>query len=68
MDKEGSLPAGLTADSEAHDAWFRAKVLEALVSKEPTVPHQQVMDEAQALIDMRVLHAAQQWPPRPDKE
>ena len=23
---EGGLPAGLTADPEAHDAWFRAKV------------------------------------------
>ncbi|MBD4978459.1 type II toxin-antitoxin system RelB/DinJ family antitoxin, partial [Xanthomonas citri pv. citri] len=23
--KEGGLPAGLTTDPEAHDAWFRAK-------------------------------------------
>lgn len=23
--KEGALPAGLTADPEAYDAWFRAK-------------------------------------------
>ncbi|MBN4688527.1 type II toxin-antitoxin system RelB/DinJ family antitoxin, partial [Escherichia coli] len=28
--KEGGLPAGLTADPDAHDAWFRAKVREAL--------------------------------------
>ncbi|WP_456237615.1 type II toxin-antitoxin system RelB/DinJ family antitoxin, partial [Alkalimonas mucilaginosa] len=28
--KEGGLPAGLTADPTAHDAWFRAKVHEAL--------------------------------------
>ena len=27
---EGGLPAGLTADLEAYDAWFRAKVQEAL--------------------------------------
>ena len=27
---EGALPAGLTANPEAHDAWFRAKVVEAL--------------------------------------
>lgn len=35
--KEGGLPAGLTADPEAHDAWFPAKVLEALGNKEPAV-------------------------------
>ncbi len=51
--KEGGLPAGLTADPEAHDAWFRAKVREALADTQPTVPHQQVMDEAQALIDRK---------------
>ncbi|HEX7329018.1 MAG TPA: type II toxin-antitoxin system RelB/DinJ family antitoxin [Casimicrobiaceae bacterium] len=49
--REGGLPAALTIDPEAHDVWFRSKVLEALASKEPTVPHRQVMDEAQALID-----------------
>lgn len=48
--KEGGLPAGLTADPQAHDAWFRAKVQEALADARPAVPHQQVMDEAQALI------------------
>jgi DNA-damage-inducible protein J len=51
--KEGALPAGLTADPEAHDAWFRAKVREALADSRPAVPHQQVMDEAQALIDRK---------------
>jgi DNA-damage-inducible protein J len=49
--KEGGLPAGLTADPEAHDTWFRDKVKEALADVRPTVPHQQVMDAAQALID-----------------
>jgi len=51
--REGGLPAGLTADPEAHDAWFRAKVREALDDTRPLVPHQQVMDEAQALIDRK---------------
>ncbi|MHB1304843.1 MAG: type II toxin-antitoxin system RelB/DinJ family antitoxin [Acidiphilium sp.] len=51
--REGGLPAGLTADPEAHDAWFRAKVREALDNTRPTVPHQRVMDEAQALIDRK---------------
>ena len=47
---EGGLPAGLTTDPEAHDAWFRAKVREALDDPRPTVPHEQVMTETQALI------------------
>jgi len=51
--EEGGLPAGLTADPEAHDAWFRAKVQEALADTRPTIPHQQVMDEAQAMIDRK---------------
>ena len=51
--KEGGLPAGLTADPDAHDAWFRAKVQEALTDTRPTVPHRQVMDEAQARIDRK---------------
>lgn len=51
--KEGGLPAGLTSDSQAHDVWFRAKVQEALADTRPNVPHQQVMDEAQALIERK---------------
>ena len=48
--KEGGLPAGLIADPEVYDAWFRAKVHEALADPRPTIPHQQVMAEAKALI------------------
>jgi len=51
--KEGGLPAGLTADAEAHDAWFRRKVQEALVDTRPSVAHHEVMDEAQALLDRK---------------
>ncbi|WP_236451741.1 type II toxin-antitoxin system RelB/DinJ family antitoxin [Stutzerimonas stutzeri] len=51
--KEGGLPVGLTTDPEAHDAWFRDKVNQALADTRPAVPHQQVMDEAQALIDRK---------------
>lgn len=51
--KEGGLPAGLTTDPESYETWFRAKVQEALEDKRPSVPHRQVMDEAQALIDMK---------------
>lgn len=49
--KEGGLPIGLIVDPVAHDAWFREKVLEALADKQPSVSHNQVMDEVQALID-----------------
>ena len=45
--KEGGLPVGLTADPKAHDAWFREQVNKALDDSEPTVSHEQVMDEAQ---------------------
>ena len=47
------MPAGLVADPQVHDAWFRDKVQEALADARPAVPHQQVMDEAQALIDRK---------------
>jgi DNA-damage-inducible protein J len=50
---EGGLPAGFTADPAAHDAWFRAKVQEALDDRRPTIPHARVMNEAQALIDRK---------------
>ena len=48
---EGGLPAGLTADPDAHDKWFRTKVHEALDDPRPAIPHEQVMGETQALID-----------------
>ncbi len=51
--QEGGLPAGLVSDPQAHDAWFRSKVLEALADTRPGVPHRQVMDEAQALIERK---------------
>ena len=40
--KEGALPIGLTTDPVAHDAWFRAKVQEALDDPRPAIPHDQV--------------------------
>ena len=33
--KEGALPIELPSNSEAHDAWFRAKVREALEDERP---------------------------------
>ena len=51
--KEGALPAGLMADADAYDVWFRAKVQEALADLRPPTSHKEVMDEAQALIDRK---------------
>jgi DNA-damage-inducible protein J len=50
---EGGLPAGLTADPDAYDAWFRGKVQEALSDTRPTKPHDQVMNEARSLINRK---------------
>ena len=50
---EGGLPAGLATDPNAYDAWFRAKVQEALADPRPATPHEQVMREARALIDRK---------------
>lgn len=47
---EGGMPAGLTANPDAYDSWFRAKVLEALADPTPATPHDLVMSEARALI------------------
>lgn len=57
ISKEGGLPVGLTTDPEAHDAWFRDKVKEALADTQPTVSHNQVMDDVQILIDRKRRHA-----------
>lgn len=54
--REGGLPAGLTTDPDAHDAWFRTKVREAMADSRPAVPHQQIIDEAQALIDAKAAN------------
>jgi len=51
--RDGGLPAGLTTTPEAYDAWFRAKVHEALEDERPGVNHQEVMDEAQLIIDRK---------------
>jgi DNA-damage-inducible protein J len=53
VSQEGGLPAGLTADPQAYDQWFRAKVQDALADTRPVIPHQQVMDEAKARIKGR---------------
>jgi DNA-damage-inducible protein J len=39
---EGALPLGLTTDPAAHDAWFRARVREALEDDRPLVEEEEV--------------------------
>jgi len=50
---EGGLPAGLTADPAAYDAWFRKKVQESLDDERPALAHQDVMDELQNRLDIK---------------
>ncbi len=50
---DGGLPAGLTTSPEAYDAWFLAKVHEALENDRQGVDHQRVMDEPQQIIDLK---------------
>jgi DNA-damage-inducible protein J len=38
---EGALPLELVTNSEAHDAWFRTKVQEALQDTRPDIPDNQ---------------------------
>jgi DNA-damage-inducible protein J len=51
--KEGTLPAGLIADTKNYDEWFRGKVHEALADQRKTISHKQVMDEVQSVIDKK---------------
>ena len=39
---EGALPFSLAKNAKEHDAWFRAKVQEALDDPRPDIPNQQV--------------------------
>jgi DNA-damage-inducible protein J len=40
--QEGALPFPLASDSAAHDAWFRARVEEALDDRRPRLSNEQV--------------------------
>jgi DNA-damage-inducible protein J len=48
IEKEGALPAGLTADPQAYDEWFRNKVQEALADTRPAIAHEDVMKAARS--------------------
>lgn len=40
-----------TEDAEAYNAWFRAKVEQAMTSTGPGIPHDQVMAMVQEVIE-----------------
>ena len=44
-------------EAREHDAWFRAKVQEAMDDPRPSIPHDVVMDETRAIIDRIVAEA-----------
>jgi DNA-damage-inducible protein J len=48
---EGALPVELTTDPGIYDAWFRAKVQEALEDTRPGIPHNQVMKDIRTRIE-----------------
>lgn len=55
---DGGLPPGLVADNASYDAWFKAKVREAMNDTSLNIPHEQVMDEVQVLIDGKRANVA----------
>lgn len=50
---EGGLPIGLVGTSEAQDAWFRAKVHEALADYRPTLSHRDAMEKMKTSIQKK---------------
>ena len=48
---EGGLPPGLTTEPEGYDAWFRAKVQEALDDPRPGIPHEEAMARIRQMLD-----------------
>jgi hypothetical protein len=45
-------------EAREHDAWFRAKVQQALDDPRPGIPNDVVMDETRAIIDRIVAEKA----------
>lgn len=51
--REGGLPAGLSANPDAYDHWFRAKVREAMDDSGPTHSHEDVIAAATELLERK---------------
>jgi len=50
-DDSDYAPPGPIPSPEAYDAWFRAKIEKALADPRPSIPHEVVMAQVQALLD-----------------
>lgn len=44
------IPTSPAAEAASYDAWFRAKVQQAIDSKEPSIEHDNLVAEMDALI------------------
>lgn len=53
VSKEGGLPAGLILEPDSYDVWFKEKVHEALSDPRPSLSHDSVMGDVQAMIDRK---------------
>ena len=55
MGKLSPIESEFDTDEAAteHDRWFRAKVAKSLASTDPTIPHDEVMAEAKAIIEAK---------------
>lgn len=51
--KDQAFPVGLIADQESYDKWFRQKVQESLDDPKLGRPHDDVMDDIQAMIERK---------------
>ena len=59
--KAGAVRGALEAKAQA--GWVREKIAQSLADPRPNIPHRQVMNEAQALIDAkRKQHAGNAAP------
>ena len=41
---------GTQQEAQAHDAWFRSRVLKSMADTRPSVPHDEVVAETEAII------------------
>ena len=41
---------GTQQEAQAHDAWFRSRVLKSMADARPSVPHDEVVAETEAII------------------
>lgn len=53
IERQSDPSARRAAGPDAHDAWFRVRVHEALMDRRPGIAHEDVVREARALIQRK---------------